>query len=409
MNKNPTLFISYSWQTKQLADKISNDLEVIGIRVIKDNKELEYTDNIPDFMKRIRSSDFALLLISDDYLKSKNCLYEILELQKDENHWDKVLPIVCDGTRIYSSFERIKYINFWEQKTSELESALKTINPLNSIELYKDLKIFKDISYNIDSFLKLISESLHFKPEEIFEKKYKPITDKLGLGTNAETLTSLLNIYLISDLEKREIALDKYIDNHKESGYYYSIKGSTSRDLFKFDQAIHYYKKGLAIEPYHFTILNNYGQILQHIKKDYKKAKELYEKAVQANPTSDIARLNLGVLLRQEFNDINGAEEQYQKILEFDPDNAKAHNNISNIYKDPKAKKIDLEKAEYHLLKAIESNPNYIEALISYGNFLKVYKKEFEKGNEYYRRVQELDKEGNFKDLLRELIGSKKG
>ncbi|VVV00155.1 Photosystem I assembly protein Ycf3 [Mesonia oceanica] len=327
-------------------------------------------------MKRIRSSDFALLLISDNYLKSKNCLYEILELQKDDNHWDKVLPIVCEETKIYTAFDRIKYINFWEKKTIELETALKTIDPINSTELYKDLKLFKDISFNIDRFLKLVSESLHFKPEEIIDKKYKPIIDKFGLGINAESLISLLNIYLITDLEKREIALDNYIDNHKESGYYYSIKGSTSRDLSKFDQAIHYYKKGLAIEPNLFTILNNYGQIAQHVKKDFKKAKELYEKAVLANPKSDIARLNLGVLLKQEFNDVKGAEEQYNKILEFDPKNAKAHNNISNIYKDPSAKKVDLEKAEYHLVKAIESNPNYIEALLSYGNFLKVYKKE---------------------------------
>ncbi|VVV00156.1 hypothetical protein FVB9532_01421 [Mesonia oceanica] len=35
MNENPTLFISYSWQTKELADRIANDLEVIGIRIIK--------------------------------------------------------------------------------------------------------------------------------------------------------------------------------------------------------------------------------------------------------------------------------------------------------------------------------------------------------------------------------------
>lgn len=409
MIKNPTLFISYSWQTKDLADRIANDLEVIGIIVIKDNKELDYTDNIPDFMKRIRSSDYALLLISDNYIKSKNCLYEVLELQKDDNHWDKVLPIVCDGTKIYSALDRVNYIKFWEQKTSELEIALKSIDPINSTELYKDLKLFKDISFNLDRFLKQISESLHFKPDEIFEKKYKPITDKLGFGPNAESLISLLNIYLITDLEKREIELDKYISNHKESGYYFSIKGSTARDLFKFDQAIHFYEKGLSIEPTHFAILNNYGQIIQHVKKDYKKAKELYEKAVQSNPKSDIARLNLGVLIRQHFNDVDGAQEQYEKILEFDPDNAKAHNNIANIYKDPRAKRIDLEKAEYHLLKAIESNPNYIEALFSYGNFLKVYKKEFEKGNEYYKRVEELDKEGNFKDLLKVLMESKKG
>ncbi|WP_370398599.1 toll/interleukin-1 receptor domain-containing protein [Tenacibaculum dicentrarchi] len=409
MTKNPTLFISYSWQTKDLADKIANDLEVIGIIVIKDNKELDYTDNIPNFMKRIRSSDYALLLISDNYIKSKNCLYEILELQKDDNHWDKVLPIVCDGTKIYTALDRIKYIQFWEQKTSELETALKSISPINSTELYKDLKLFKDISFNLDRFLKQISESLHFKPEEIFEKGYKPITDKLGFGPNTESLTSLLNIYLIPDLEKREIELDKYISNHKESAYYFSIKGSTARDLFKFKQAIYFYEKGLSIESTHFSILNNYGQIAEHINKDYKKAKELYERAVESNPKSDIARLNLGVLLRQYFNDVDRAQEQYEKILEFDPDNAKAHNNLGGIYKDPSAKRIDEEKAEYHLLKAIESNPNYIEALLSYGNFLKVYKKEFEKGNEYYKQVQELDKQGNFKDILKVLMESKKG
>ena len=84
----------YSWQTKEIADKISSDLQLIGISIIKDNQELNYTDNIPNFMKRIRSCDYALLLLSDSYFKSKNCLFEILELQKDENHWKKILPIV---------------------------------------------------------------------------------------------------------------------------------------------------------------------------------------------------------------------------------------------------------------------------------------------------------------------------
>ncbi len=67
------------------------------------------------------------------------------------------------------------------------------------------------------------------------KKKYKSITDKLGFGLTAESLISLLNIYLIPDLEKRETELDKYIANHKESGYYFSIKDCTARDLFKFE------------------------------------------------------------------------------------------------------------------------------------------------------------------------------
>jgi len=61
--------------------------------------------------------------------------------------------------------------------------------------------------------------------------------------------------------------------------------------------------------------------------------------------------------------------------LKFDPNNAKAHNNLSNFYKGNNPTKEGLEKAEYHLLKAIEINPNYIEALLGYGNFFKSLQK----------------------------------
>ena len=127
MTEKPTIFISYSWQTMNIADKIFNDFQVIGIPIIKDNQEISYTESITSFMKRIRSCNYALLLISDNYFKSKNCLYEILELQKDENHWDKILPIVWKDTKIYSAMDRLEYIKYWEQKTKELESAVENV------------------------------------------------------------------------------------------------------------------------------------------------------------------------------------------------------------------------------------------------------------------------------------------
>ena len=408
--KKPNIFISYSWQTKEIADKITSDLQLISISIVKDNQELNYTDNIPNFMKRIRSCDYALLLISDGYLKSKNCLFEILELQKDENHWSKILKKKKKGTKIYSALDRLKYVGFWEQKTKELEKALENVSPINSPDSYKELKLFKDISSNIDNFLIKISESLHYSPEEIIKNSYKPIIEKLGIDLEPKALIDLLGIALIGNLEKREIALDEYVQKYGQNGYYFSIKGGTSRDLKKFDQAIHYYKKGLKLDATNYEILNNLGQILEHEKTDYNQAKNCYEKAIKSRPNMDIPRLNLGVLLNHHFKDPEGAKKQYEEILKFDSNNAKAHNNLANYYKKSNnPTKEDLEKAEFHLLKAIEIKPDYIEALLGYGNFLKVYKKEFEKGNQYYQKVRELDKEGNLKEILDVLIKSKKG
>lgn len=409
MIEKPTIFISYSWQTINIADKIFNDFQVIGIPIIKDNQEISYTDSIPSFMKRIRSCNYALLLISDNYLKSKNCLYEILELQKDENHWDKILPIVWKETKIYSAIDRLEYIKYWEQKTKELEAAVENVDPMYCGEIYKEIKLFKDIAFNIDNFLKKIAESLHYSPEDIIEKNYEPILKKIGIDYEPQALIELLNIILIKNLEHKEIALDEYIKKYPESGYYYSVKGATSRDLSNFDKAVYYYEKGLEKDPFNYEILNNLGQIIEHRFHDYTKARTLYERAIEANPDFDIPRINLGVLLKHHFNDIEGSKEQYSKVLEFDPNNAKANNNIANFYKTPNPSKEDLEKIEFHLLRAIESNPEYIEALLNYGNFLKVYKKEIDKGNEYYRKVQELDKEKNFKELIEVLLLTEKG
>lgn len=81
----PEIFISYSWANKKTADKIFYDLTFVGFKVIKDDHTLEYNDRISEFMKRIRQADFALVLICDNYLKSFNCMTEIMQLRKDDN------------------------------------------------------------------------------------------------------------------------------------------------------------------------------------------------------------------------------------------------------------------------------------------------------------------------------------
>ena len=43
-------------------------------------------------MKKVSKQDYVLILISDHFLKSSNCMYEILELFKSEQFEKKILP-----------------------------------------------------------------------------------------------------------------------------------------------------------------------------------------------------------------------------------------------------------------------------------------------------------------------------
>lgn len=51
-------------------------------------------------MQTIKEQDYVLSLISDAYLKSKNCMYEICELMRDRNYMDRLLFIVLSDDDI---------------------------------------------------------------------------------------------------------------------------------------------------------------------------------------------------------------------------------------------------------------------------------------------------------------------
>jgi tetratricopeptide (TPR) repeat protein len=401
------IFISYSWSTQEIAEKIYNDLTLVGLEVLKDNHEIKYTERISDFMKSIKKTNFALLIINDGYLKSKNCMVEVLELFKNETAWERVLPIVYKDTKIYSALDRISYLNYWESQTQKISEAVKTINPINATGIYKELKQYQDITANIDSFMLNISDRLHVTPEKLFEDNYEQIISKVGIKQDLDPLYKLLEVVLISNPETREIALDEYIKKYPESSYYYSLKAGTARDLRKFKQARYFYEKALTFDSMNYEVLNNLGQIYEHVYKEFDKARECYEKAIESKPDLDIPRLNLGVLLTSNFKDFKRAKDVYDELLTIDPNNAKAHNNISNIFKYTNFQ--DIDKAECHIKKAIECNPEYVEAYLNYANFLKVFRKKIEEGNSYYIKAKELDKSGVYTKIVDEMLKTDKG
>lgn len=404
--KMPQIFLSYSWANSRIAEKIYQDLTLVGFDVIKDDYTLKYTDRIPDFMKKIRKADFALLLICDSYIKSINCMTEVMQLEKDDDVWKKILPVICKDTKFYEVLDRIHYVSYWQEKSEAIESALKNIDPINATKLYEDLKSYKAITQNIDSFLNNLKEQLNVSPEELFKKFYRPLTDRIGVDPDFSKMAQLIPISLTPDPNKRLIKINNFVKKHKvENSYCYSIIASCYRDLQQSNKAIQFYKKAIALDDFNYTAWNNLGQVYEKLVHNYSEAKAAYVKAIAAKPDFDIPRLNLGVLLSNHFNDVKGAKEQYEEILKFDENNPKAHNNLANIYKATTF--LDIDKAEKHLIIAV--NQKNLEATIGYANFLKVFKKDMERGNYFYQKAKKLDTENLYAEIIDTMMKSTKG
>lgn len=152
-----TVFLSYCWHDKKAADTIDEHLSERGVLIKRDLRDIGYWKSIRQFMKSIRDQDFAILIISDCYLKSINCMYEVQEIMKEKEYSERIFPVVLES-KIYDTLQRIEYIKYWESKYDEMKKKLSDISPIFSVEFLEDIRKVRSVLASIGEFMALIAD-----------------------------------------------------------------------------------------------------------------------------------------------------------------------------------------------------------------------------------------------------------
>ena len=161
----PTVFISYNWGKQTLVDEIQKYIGCF-VTIKRDVNELGFGDNITEFMNTIREEDFALIVISDAYLKSEACMYELTTLFKDQgtdNFQKRVLFLICDDAHsIYNANGREMYTEFWDNKYKELVVRKNQLTPETSVEITQSIRTVSYIRLQIGEFLEYVKDVKNF-------------------------------------------------------------------------------------------------------------------------------------------------------------------------------------------------------------------------------------------------------
>lgn len=129
--ERPTVFISYNQDSsRDFVDSLQKRLQSCAT-VIRDKTSMKDWESFTDFMKSIRKQDFAVLVITPEYLKSMACMYEVSELLKDEDWREKVMFAVIDSS-IYST-SVTTFLTFWQEKQNKLQEEARMITPQNML------------------------------------------------------------------------------------------------------------------------------------------------------------------------------------------------------------------------------------------------------------------------------------
>lgn len=166
MSKNKQHIIAYHPDNQQVASQIREDLAKAGYLV--EGKSLD-SDLQASLRQTVGSPTGAiLLLVTDNFLKSEQCMNGALEALQ---HWadnGQLVPIVADGRYLSTngttweyvptSFERvsniINYMNHWQDKYLMLRKELRGNE--DNAQLESQIEITKQVSGEVGEFLRYL-------------------------------------------------------------------------------------------------------------------------------------------------------------------------------------------------------------------------------------------------------------
>lgn len=168
------IYISYNWQedSNEMANQLVQAFEARGIEIIRDKTHTTYKDSIKNFMQQIGQGKCVIAVISDSYLKSETCMFELVEIARNGDFYDRIFPLVLKDARIYKATERLRYIQYWEGRIQELETAMKSGGLANLQGITDDLNLYTEIRNRIASLTDILKDMNTLTPDLLRESEF---------------------------------------------------------------------------------------------------------------------------------------------------------------------------------------------------------------------------------------------
>ncbi|MEH2205317.1 MAG: toll/interleukin-1 receptor domain-containing protein [Nostoc sp.] len=177
------IFISYAWggESEQFVNQLDETLQAKGIKIIRDKRDLGYKGLIKAFMERIGRGKCAIAVISDKYLKSPNCMFELVQIAKNGDFYNRIFPIVLADAQIYKPVARLKYIKHWEDEIKELDEGMKGVSAANLQGFREEIDQYTEIRNTIAELTNLLKDMNTLTPDIHSESDFEELLNAIAI------------------------------------------------------------------------------------------------------------------------------------------------------------------------------------------------------------------------------------
>ncbi len=124
-----TIYFSYAWGDKNELNKsreeiinlLYNTLQTKNYNLKRDKMDLGYRGLISEFMNEIGKGNLIIVAISDKYLKSPYCMFELYEIYRNSKldkkaFSNRIFPIHLEYINLNDPIKLDEYYTYWEEK-----------------------------------------------------------------------------------------------------------------------------------------------------------------------------------------------------------------------------------------------------------------------------------------------------
>ena len=199
-SKTKTIFLSYCQKDSDIADLIDERLGSLvkgKATISRDIRDVKYHESFKKFMQSIEHHDFVITIISDSYMKSRNCMYEVLEVVKDSDFANKLVFIVLKnedvkyyknkpsmdiGTDVYSAKGQTNYSIYWKQQEQDLQKQIDDLgDPTYALTQIKEKSHIQKILLDLPEFIEFVRDSKSIPLAEHLETDFSEIMSIMNL------------------------------------------------------------------------------------------------------------------------------------------------------------------------------------------------------------------------------------
>ena len=194
-----TIFLSYCSFDSDIADIIDNSIsrQIDDIKIVRYTRDVGYRGSFKEFMKTIETHDFVITIVSDKYLKSRACMFEVGEIIKDHNFQNKILFVVLSNkdrfhyrekvyepiqAEIYDPIKSYDYILYWENEYKKLQEKINQSNSelarMDAVKILAEIR--KIIDFDLRTFITYLADSNALPLSELIDTDFLALVNEIN-------------------------------------------------------------------------------------------------------------------------------------------------------------------------------------------------------------------------------------